>query len=81
MRPPQFLIDSGSSSAMDFHSQEVDNSSMLEEESMPIKTKDSLKMGGSVSSHAAEESPYLIGKGQPQAATPGHPTIIQRKVS
>ena len=80
MRPPQFLIDSRSSSAMDFHSQEVENCSMLEEESMPIKTKGSLKMGGSVTSHGAEESPYLIGRGQPQAATPGHPTIVQRKV-
>ena len=83
MRPPQFLIDSRSSSAMDFHSQEVENGSMLEEESMPIKTKDSLKIGESVSKeslHAAEESPYLIGREQPQAATPGHHTIVPRKV-
>ena len=83
MRPPQFLIDSRSSSAMDFHSQEVENGSMLEEESIPIKTKDSLKMGESVSKeslHSTEESPYLIGREQPQAATPSHHTIVQRKV-
>ena len=83
MRPPQFLIDSRSSSAMDFHSQEVENGSMLEEESMLIKTKDSLKTGESVSKehlHATEESPYLIGREQPQVATPSHHTIVQRKV-